>query len=226
VRGLFVTGTGTDVGKTVLAAALLAAGGEHLVYWKPIQTGAGPGEATGDTATVARLAELPSPRILDQGIRLRLPASPHHAAAQEGAVIDLAALARLGQEADRPGRRFVVEGAGGLLVPIDAGTLMTDLIRMLGLPLLVASGTRLGTINHTLLTAREIVRQELPALGIVLIGPADRSAESGLLAHSPLPVLARLPWLDPLRPPELRREGAALQRVPAIARALSPGDGS
>jgi len=243
LRGLFVTGTDTGIGKTVLSAALMSAVGKHVVYWKPVQTGVGDeaagrsvtggpspamtdgaADAADDSATVRRLAGLDAGRIVDEGYRFREPASPHHAAALENASIDPWHLVEIGRRHGRAGRRFVVEGAGGLLVPLNDSDLMTDLIRLLGLPILLASSTRLGTINHTLLSLREIERRRLPAIGVVLIGPADRSAEGALERHAGLPILGRLPWIEPLDRQALAREGTRLLSIPALRDALAPGE--
>lgn len=209
MRGVFVTGTDTDVGKTVLCAALMAASADTprpVRYWKPVQTGAGLDD---DTETVLRLAQLAPERVLDEGVRLRLPASPHYAALDEGTRIELAPLERLAR-AHGDGARWVVEGAGGLLVPLSEQHLLPDLVTALGLPLVVAASTRLGTINHTLSTLHVAASLGLEVLGVVWIGDRDPSAETALAAHSRVPVLGRLPTLDPLEPVRLREAGRAI----------------
>ena len=199
MNGIFVTGTDTGVGKTVLSALLMASAPTGVGYWKPVQTGT---DDDDDTGTVAQLSGLPNSRIHDVGARYRLPASPHHAAAAEGAEITLDGL--LAQAP--PAGRWVVEGAGGLLVPLSDSCLLTDLVAALELPLVVAASTRLGCINHTLLTVRHALAMGLDVLGVVMMGPPDPSALSGLAAHCPAPILAEIPWLDALDQSTVARE--------------------
>src|SRR5579863_2322256 len=148
MKGLFVTGTDTGVGKTIAAAALMHRfrGAGPLRYWKPIQTGI---EIDDDTATVQRLGACSPEEIFDKGVRLPKPVSPHLAAQLAGQRIDLAAMRRHIPDDDT---RWIVEGAGGLLVPINETQSMVDWIAYLALPVLVVARSALGTINHTLLT--------------------------------------------------------------------------
>jgi dethiobiotin synthase len=172
---LVVTGTGTGIGKTVACAAVLARHGRslRLAYWKPIATGAVEGR---DAASVKRwCGHLAG--ILDEVYLLDAPLSPHLAARRERRVIDpetvLAALVRHGLEDAE--RSLVIEGAGGLLVPLtDRGYLLADLFREMHLPCLVAASSRLGTINHTLLTLEALRSRGLEVAGVVLNGPRDR----------------------------------------------------
>ncbi len=200
MSGVFVTGTDTGVGKTVLSALLMAAAPPDFRYWKPVQTGT---EEDDDTCTVAELAGLEPHRVLDEGARYRLPASPHHAAAAEGAEITLAELLAVWRARPK-GARWVVEGAGGLMVPLSPSLLMPELVSALGLPVIIAASTRLGAINHTLLTVHQALAADLDVLGVVMMGPRDASALSGLAAHCPAPVLAEVPWLEPLDPPRIQ----------------------
>ena len=115
--------------------------------------------------------------------------------------------------------RWVVEGVGGLMVPLSGEALVTDLIGRLDLPVLIASSTRLGTINHTLMTAHVLRSKGLRRLGIVLIGPEDPSALTGISAHADMPILGRLPIVDPLTPAALRAEGQGLLSASPVLRA-------
>jgi len=146
MKGIIVTGTDTGIGKTVLAAGLAGALAKvhgAARYWKPVQ--AGLEEAT-DSAVVASLA--PAAHIHPEAYRLASPASPHYAARIDGVVIDPAHLAL--PTGDGP---LVVEGAGGVLVPLDDGGLLyADMFARWGLPVVLAARTGLGTINHTLLS--------------------------------------------------------------------------
>ncbi|MGE5506662.1 MAG: dethiobiotin synthase [Actinomycetota bacterium] len=167
MRGVFVTGTDTGVGKTLVAAWL--AHNWQADYWKPVQTGAA--EVT-DFDTVARLA--PAVTVHPAAVVLQAPLSPHEAARRERTRIDLSALVP-----PATARPLVVEGAGGVMVPLNEVALMADLMARLRLPAVVVARTGLGTINHTLLTLDALRRRNVPILGVVLNGqrnPANRQA--------------------------------------------------
>jgi dethiobiotin synthase len=218
VRGIFVAGTDTNVGKTVVSAALMAAAGPHLRYWKPVQTGLDAGDD--DTRMVLSLAGLEASRVLDEGARLGAPSSPHHAAEVAGRPLEWRALPSLAMAQDTAATRWVVEGAGGLLVPLDRESLLPALIRALGLPLLVVASTRLGTIHHTLATLRAAASEGLETLGVVMSGPYDPSAWTGLAAHAEVPILGHIPPLQ-LEPGAVRRAGLGLlEGAPALRSAL------
>ena len=194
-RGLFVTGTDTGVGKTVVSAALLRRYGEEapLRYWKPIQTGVPPDD---DTAEVRRLAAGAGGEVVDGGIRLPDPVSPHLAAARAGETIDLEPL--VARAAGEPDARWIVEGAGGLLVPINRFALMADLIGRLGLATLVVARSTLGTINHTLLTLEALRARSLAVAGVVMVGDPDRDNREAITRYGRVDVLGELPRLEPL----------------------------
>jgi dethiobiotin synthetase len=190
MRGIFVTGTDTDAGKTLVCAALMAGAPADWRYWKPVQTGLA--DDSGDTATVTRLTGGP---VLDAGVRLPLPVSPHFAAQQAGVYIALPPLVAQAQAME--GEFVVVEGAGGLLVPLNDTETILDLARALELPVLIVVRVKLGAINHALLTERALLSAGVPALGFLLSGDADPSLQSALAAHARLPVVGRLPTLAP-----------------------------
>lgn len=191
MRGVFVTGTDTDAGKTLVCAALLAGASAHWCYWKPVQTGLA--RDPGDTVTVVRLAQIAADRAPDVGVRLDPPVSPHFAAQQAGQPIDLAALIQRADEAVGDDSFAVVEGAGGLLTPLNDRDTILDLARALHLPVLIVVRVKLGAINHALLTERVLRQSGVPAVGFLLSGDADPSLESALQSHAALPVLGRLP---------------------------------
>lgn len=188
-RGVFVTGTDTDVGKTVVSAVLARAWDAD--YWKPVQTGRA--ESEGDTATVARLAGLPPERLHPPAYALARPVSPHLAAADEGARIDLSPIA-LPQSA----RRIVVEGAGGALVPLNERETMIDLMVRLALPVVVVAPNRLGAISQTLLTLEALRARGLAVLGVVLTGAPFADNRAAIEAHGRVCILAELPWAESL----------------------------
>lgn len=173
---LFVTGTDTGVGKTVVTAAIAAlavAAGRRTAVYKPAQTGVGPGEP-GDLEFVRAAADGSPLLRTDCAYRLREPLAPSVAARLEGKAVEPSRLAetyaRLSEGADT----ILVEGAGGLLVPLAHGYLMADLARDLGLPVLVVARPGLGTLNHTALTVGTARARGLEVAGIVLSGfPLD-----------------------------------------------------
>jgi dethiobiotin synthetase len=177
VRGLFVTGTDTGVGKTILSAALLAAmaaEGEQVCAYKPVLTGLDDHSATAtagalppDHELLALAAGMAPERVAP--LRYRPAVSPHLAAELAGARIEPGRLvAALAQAAGREERTVVVEGIGGLLVPIDWDYTVRELAMALGLPLLIAARPALGTINHTLLTLQAARAAGLLVLAVVL----------------------------------------------------------
>lgn len=201
MRGVFVTGTDTGVGKTLVSAVLARAWDAD--YWKPAQTGLA--EEAGDTATVAALAGLRPDRLHPPRHAFAAPLSPQAAAALEGAQVALSDF-RL-PETDRP---LVVEGAGGVLVPLNERELMIDLIARLGLPAVVAARSTLGTINHTLLTLEALRARRIGVLGVVLNGPPSPGNRAAIEAFGKIPVLMQLPPLAEV-------DAAAIQSLAAAA---------
>jgi dethiobiotin synthase len=206
LQGVFVTGTDTGIGKTVVSAAMLHRyrGVSPVRYWKPIQTGV---ETDSDTREVRRLGRTTPGELLSDGIRLRRPLSPHLAARLSGASIDVAELLEIAA-AQPPSNRWIVEGAGGVLVPINDVTLMIDLIGRLTLATLVVARATLGTINHTLLTIEALRARSIPVAGVVMVGKPNRDNREAIEAYGRVPVVGELPKLDPLTPSELSRWAA------------------
>jgi dethiobiotin synthetase len=190
-----ITGTDTDVGKTVFSAALVAA--LDGCYWKPVQCGL---EPETDTETVRRLSELPADRILPEAYRLRLPASPHLAAERERIEIDLDGL-----QLPSVGRPLVVEGAGGLMVPLTRDMLMIDVFAHWRAPVILCARTRLGTINHSLLSIEALRRRDVPLHGIVFVGEEEKGPQDTIIAMGAVRRLGRLPHLASLTPQTLRQ---------------------
>ncbi|KQN03790.1 dethiobiotin synthase [Sphingomonas sp. Leaf25] len=190
---IVVTGTDTDVGKTVFAAGLAGAIGAS--YWKPVQAGTGDGT---DRERVARLSGLPGDRILPEAYALATPCSPHRAAAIDGVTIDLDRLA-LPQVAGP----LVVEGAGGVLVPIVGTTTFADLFARWGVPVVLVARTALGTINHSLLSIEALRARGVPVRGIAFVGESMSDSEATIVRLGGVRRLGRLPHLDRLGPDTL-----------------------
>jgi dethiobiotin synthetase len=193
MKGFFVTGTDTGIGKTVLSALLVAA--LDGVYWKPVQTGALDGT---DRESVRLWAEVSEENIYPERYKLDAPVSPHLAARVEGVHIDLDAISLPvrtpeQEELERP---WIVEGAGGVMVPLNERALMLDLIRQLRLPVIVAARTALGTINHTLLTLSALRARELEIHGVVMIGPGNMENRHAIEHYGATRVVGHIPILE------------------------------
>ena len=186
--GFIVTGTDTGIGKTVFSAAL--AGALNGYYWKPVQAGL---EGATDSEAVQRLSGLPHERILPEAYRLRLPASPHIAAAREGIEIRAERL-----PLPRGARPLVIEGAGGLLVPLSDDVLQIEQFAFWGLPVILCARTELGTINHTLLSLEALAKRAMRVNGVVFIGKPDEDVESTITRVGIARRLGRLPIIEPL----------------------------
>jgi len=185
---IVVTGTDTDIGKTVFSAALAGALGAS--YWKPVQAGLDDGS---DRERVVRLSGLPADKLLPEGYRLTTPCSPHRAAEIDGVTIDPERLAL--PQVDGP---LVLEGAGGVLVPVTRDLLFADLFARWAQPVVLVARTALGTINHSLLSIEALKRRNVPLLGIAFIGDAIEDTEATIAAIGGVKRLGRLPLLDPL----------------------------
>ena len=185
---IIVTGTDTDIGKTVFCAGLTRL--LNGAYWKPIQAGL-TGET--DSEVVRRLAELSEDRVLPEAWRLRTPASPHYAAERDQVEINPGALTL--PVIERP---LIVEGAGGLMVPLTRRTLYVDVFARWGAPVVLCTRTSLGTINHTLLSIEALRQRAVPLIGVAFIGDAHLDNEQVITTMSGVRVLGRLPRLEPL----------------------------
>jgi len=192
-NGFFVTGTDTGVGKTSLSALLVAALGAF--YWKPIQTGSIEGT---DRETVRRLAQVPEERLRLEAYIFEPPVSPHLAAREAGVRIRLDALAWPPAESHEAERMWIVEGAGGALVPINESETMIDLMQRIGLPILIAARSKLGTINHTLLTLAALRAAHLEVRGVVFVGDENEENRRAIEHYGETRVLGRIPWSQPL----------------------------
>ncbi len=204
----FITGTGTDIGKTVVSAWAVLQLEKHLGrahYWKPVQTGVAPDGSDdgsdGDRATVQRLTGLPKARFFPCAVQFKAPLSPHEAARREGQSIDLNAITfPVSQSSPVP---LIVEGAGGVLVPLNDKHMMIDLIAKLALPVIIVADSRLGTINHTLLTLEALRTRQIPIFGVVMNGPKQPHNLEAIETYGGVPVIAEIPWLEELSPANL-----------------------
>ncbi|NTF46026.1 dethiobiotin synthase [Rhizobium rhizogenes] len=190
---LVVTGTDTDIGKTVFSAALTAA--LNASYWKPVQSGL---DGETDSETIARLGRIPQNRILPEAWRLNTPASPHLSARIDGVAIAPDLLTPPATQLP-----LVIEGAGGLLVPLTREQTFADVFARWRYPTILCARTALGTINHTLLSIEALQRRQIPVLGVAFIGDAQPDTISVIGEMGRVSILGRLPHLDPLTPETL-----------------------
>jgi dethiobiotin synthetase len=191
---LAVTGTDTGIGKTVFSAALTDALG--ACYWKPIQSGL---DEETDSETVLRLGRIPSQRILPEAWRLKTPVSPHLSAEIDAVTINLFAL-----EPPDTNSPLIIEGAGGLLVPLTRHQTFADVFAYWQIPVVLCARTGLGTINHTLLSLEAMRQRSIPIFGVAFIGDAYPDTQRIIEEMGDVRVLGRLPHLEPLTPDTLR----------------------
>src|SRR5258708_5427195 len=192
MKGFFVTGTDTGVGKSVLSALLVAA--LDGVYWKPVQTGTIEGT---DRNSVHLWTACPEERLLLERYSFHRPVSPHLAGREEGIRVALDAFEL---PTPVPNHPHIVEGAGGVMVPLNEKDLMLDLMRHFGLPVVVAARTTLGTINHTLLTLAALRGAHLNVRGVVLIGKKDVENWSAIEHYGNVRVIGHIPVLERIYP--------------------------
>ncbi len=194
---LFVTATGTEIGKTVACAVILARYGPQLRlgYWKPIATGAVDGR---DTQEVKRLSGHVAD-VLEESYLFDPPLSPHLAArrARRAIVPDRILEELVAHALEDRERSLVIEGIGGVLVPItDSGYMVSHLARDLHLPCVVVASSALGTINHTLLTLEALRAREIDIAGVILNGPRNRDNRRAIEQHGKVTVVGEI---EPLR---------------------------
>ena len=198
---LVVTGTDTDVGKTIASAILLVrfASVRPLAYWKPIATGA---RDSRDTRTVRRLLDAGG-EVLPEEYLFEAPLSPHAAARLEGRTVDPERILEklVGYGLERPDRGLLIEGIGGLYVPLnDEGYLFSDLLAEMHLPCIVVARSGLGTINHTLLTLAALRERHIAVAGVVLNGPRDDENRQAIERFGRTQVIATIEPLLELTP--------------------------
>jgi dethiobiotin synthetase len=197
MNGVFVTGTGTEVGKTVIASALaatLAARGERVAVFKPVVTGLDErGELPPDHELLRRSAGSGQQPDAVAPYRFGPPVSPHLAAVFAGTRLDPRRLLEQAGLAARGGRFLVTEGVGGLMVPLTANYLVRDFAADLALPMIVVGQPGLGTINHTLLTVEAARACGLELVGVVLTPWPARPSEMELSNRDTLARLTGLP---------------------------------
>ena len=179
---LFMTGTDTNIGKTLVSSWLCLHTRAH--YFKPIQSGSVEGC---DRETVEMLADA---KTYPEIYCFKAPVSPHWAALLENQMIDITEIQLPVCE------KLIIEGAGGVFVPLNDQDLMIDLIEKLALPVLLVASSRLGTINHTLLSLAALRARQIPILGVIISGEPNENTKQAIIHHGQVEVLAELPNLE------------------------------
>jgi len=205
--GVFITGTDTEVGKTLTAAGLVVTlqdQGIDVGVMKPLESGAPCFESTPiprDAFYLKEIAGVQDDLDLINPYRFEAPLAPGVAAEKEGVEVDLQRITEAYEELKERHQFMVIEGAGGLLVPIAPGILLPELIKLLGLPLLVVARASLGTINHTLLTLSYCQREGLTAKGLIInkstpnADPSEGNNPQVITQFSGVPLLGSFPYL-------------------------------
>jgi len=220
MKGFFITGTDTGVGKTLVAGALARAfvtAGRRVGVMKPFETGCSPGDnelIPADALFLKKMACCGEDLRRICPCRFRLPLAPWVAASLEGKEVDLNGALDVFAEMAQTYAVMLVEGAGGLMVPLSEKLLMADVIRLFGLPAVIVSRLSLGTINHTLLTVKQAQCSGVAVAGIILNrttpdqGQAEATNPDAIRKLSGVPVLGVMPFI----PEEKRSDPEALAR--------------
>ena len=196
----FVTGIGTEIGKTVVSATLVEA--LQADYWKPIQSG---DLDYTDSMKVQSWISNTQTRIFPERFRLKTPLSPHAAAAIDGVEIKISDFQL--PPTDRP---LIVEGAGGLMVPLNHQETMLDLIKHLNLPVILVSRHYLGSINHTLLSLEVLRSRGIALAGLLYNGLENVASEQAIEALSGVKVLGRVGEMANISPGTIAQEAEVL----------------
>lgn len=202
-RNIFIAGTGTDVGKTVVAAIITQK--LEADYWKPIQAG---NLYDTDTMTVQRLVSNATSNVHPETYRLQVPASPHDAASQEGIRIDEDAI-----RTPQTDQTLIIEGAGGLMVPLNEQTLVIDLIKKFNAEVLLVAQNYLGSINHTILSIEALKQRNIPVTGILFNGTPYPSGEDFITSYTGISKIANLSPEEKITPNIIDQLASSIQNL-------------
>lgn len=202
MKKIFITGIGTDIGKTVASAVVVEA--LQADYWKPIQSG---GLDYTDTRRVRDLVSNQKSIFHPEAYTLQQPLSPHAAAAIDGITINLDAIA-----VPATNNHLVIEGAGGLMVPLNGRDLIMDLIKKTEAACILVSRNYLGSINHTLLTFEVLKAYQIPLLGILFNGVENPASEQFITNYTQAHMLGRIEQTDVLDKPFVKRHAEVLRK--------------
>lgn len=201
MKSLFITGIGTDVGKTIVSAILV----EKLKadYWKPIQSG---DLNNSDTKKVKALVSNGISAFHQESYQLNQPFSPHKSAAIDGIEINLKSIT-----IPYTSNKLIIEGAGGLMVPLNDKHYIVDLITFLKAEVILVVKNYLGSINHTLLSLELLKSRNIPVKGIIFNGESDSYSEQAILNHSQLSIIGHIPFVSEINQEKIIDLGKALK---------------
>ena len=183
-KRFFVTGTDTGVGKTLFCSILMNK--FHYNYWKPIQTG---NKNDNDTIYIKKICKIPDIRFCKTVFSFKKPLSPQQASKYENVCVNLNKIKR--PVTNNP---LIIEGVGGILVPLNNTNLIIDLIKKLKLPVIIVSRSTLGTINHTLMTIKILRQNRVSIYGVVLNGPTNTKNAESIEHFGKVKVLTQIPF--------------------------------
>lgn len=194
MRPIFISGIGTEIGKTIVSAVLV----EKLKadYWKPVQSGE---LNNSDSMLIERLISNKKTVIHPEAYRLTQPFSPHKSAALDGIHIDLNTI-----NLPKTDNQLIIEGAGGLMVPLNEKDLIIDLIKKLDAEVVLVSKNYLGSINHTLLSVELLKARNIPIRKLIFSGESNSSSEAVIESLTGLGVL-RIPFFEELTKEKIRQ---------------------
>ena len=200
-KNYFVTGIGTEIGKTIVSAVLV----EKLKadYWKPIQSGE---LDNSDTHKVKSLVSNEVSVFHPEAYQLTQPYSPHHSAALDGVTISLDLI-----NLPKTNNCLIIEGAGGLMVPLNGKDLMIDLIVKLNAEVVLVSKNYLGSINHTLLSIEALKNRGITIMGLIFNGVENKSSEEIITNLSGLTVLGRVPDFVKIDQASIKKAASTIQ---------------
>ena len=197
----FISAIDTDVGKTIVSAILVEA--LKADYWKPIQAG---NLEDSDTMTVQSLISNSTSQFYSETYRLNTPASPHYAAEIDGLQLEAHSI-----QLPKTSNQLIVEGAGGLFVPINDKALLIDLMQDLNIPVILVIKNYLGSINHSLSSIYALQQMNIPIKGLIFNGPSVASSEDYILQYSKLPLIAKIPELSAISKQTIREQAERIK---------------
>jgi len=200
---LFITGIDTEVGKTVISAIIIEAMG--AAYWKPVQCG---DLSFSDSDKIKKWTSIKATNIQKEAYRLEAPMSPHAAAEKEDVEINLDHF----QVPEVDAQMLVIEGAGGLYVPLNGKDCMIDLMQKIGAPVILVSKNYLGSINHTLLSINALKERNIPIAGIIFNGEETPTTQSIIEQMGDVPIIGRVEQMEAIDLENIRKEANKIHR--------------
>lgn len=197
-KTLFVTGISTEIGKTVVSAILTRA--LEADYWKPVQSG------DLDNTDSDKIANWTNAKIHPEGFRLHTPMSPHASAEIDGVEIKLSDF-----HIPKTDNHLIIEGAGGLYVPLNDEDCVIDLIKKLAIPVVLVSQNYLGSINHTMLSIKALQEKEIPIYGVIFNGESTPTTESIIQKMTGVRVITRIDTLPEINAAQIAKESEKIR---------------